>query len=401
MASQTLSHVQYRYREQALIATLQNLIRQPSITPDDAGCSELVAEYLNQMGFTTQIFTLNGVTNLIAQKGHHRPTLAFLGHTDVVPPGNPETWLFPPFSATLNNGFIYGRGSVDMKSGIACMLNALTLYYADPESDHNASIMFLLTSDEEGPADYGTRSIVDYLKQSHIPVDACLVGEPTARRNGGDTVKIGRRGALSGTINIHGVSGHVAYPHQIDNPLHTAAAVIKSLTQLNWDEGSADFPGTSLQVTHIDSGSFTDNISPSDCRIEFNIRYSHLWCEQSLTEFICQAISSVCNQFEIHWQRPCESYFSSPETKTTKLLSIIEQAVIKKTGRYPTLSTSGGTSDGRFMASICNDVYELGVPNQRIHQVDERVAIEELVVMRDIYLETLKGFFNHPATEAF
>lgn len=418
MPTKSSKPTQLTLADQDLIATLQSLIQKPSVTPDDAGCIPYLIERLTRLGFECQSFTLNGVTNLIAVKDasadelsqrtiqsgkvdinheltshkNSKPRLAFIGHTDVVPPGNDADWCYPPFAAHIDGQSIYGRGAVDMKSGIACMLNALE--QLSPSAYSNGSMMLLITSDEEGVAEYGTRSIIEYLKQQDLLPDACLVGEPTARKSCGDTIKIGRRGSISGSIQLSGIAGHVAYPQQIENPIHQMGEVIARLNAIAWDEGSLDFPGTSLQITRIESGEFTDNISPAKCKISFNIRYSHLWCEQSLDALIHQQLIDISKNFEITWERPCTPYFSAPDQCRSQLLPVLEQAIIQSTGRYPVLSTSGGTSDGRFAAQICNDVFELGIPNKTIHQVNERARLDDIFALRDIYLKTLELFFN-------
>ncbi len=377
-----------------LLRSLQELIKKPSITPHDAGCQIWLRQRLEALGFECQSFQMNGVSNLIASIGNGKRTLGFSGHTDVVPEGEQSRWIFPPFSGHLHAGYIYGRGAADMKSGIACMLDAVARYQANGGQFNTGKLYWLITSDEEGEAEYGTRAIMDFLNQQNIQLNACIVGEPTATRFTGDTIKVGRRGALSGTLKLAGKVGHVAYPHHIINPVHNMGEVIHRLNTIEWEQGSDDFPGTHLQITHIDSGHFTDNVSPAFCKIHFNIRYSHSWCEKTLNEKICEQISSVVNDFELSWQRPCVPYLTSIQTEKSSVLSMLERAVFASTKHYPALSTSGGTSDGRFIASPHCEVYELGVPNSTIHQFNERVSINDLIALRDIYLSLIQQFFK-------
>lgn len=380
------------YPNHRVIEHLTSLIQRPSITPKDAGCIDYLAQQLSAAGFTTETFVLNGVTNLIGKIGNGKKTLAFVGHTDVVPPGDESNWQYPPFSAHITEGLIWGRGAVDMKSGLSCMLDATQTLLEQGFRFDEYQFYWLITSDEEGEAEYGTRAIVHYLQQKNIRIDACIVGEPSSSRTCGDTVKVGRRGAISGTITVNGKVGHVAYPQQIVNPIHHMGDIINSLNAIPWDSGSLDFPGTSLQITHISSGDFTDNVSPAECSIHFNIRYSHHWCESSLSQLINQHLACLDLNYKMVFERPCQPYLTPMESPKTNLLNIIESAIIKTTGRYPLLSTSGGTSDGRFVAQLGADVYELGIPNRTIHQVNERAEIEDIVQLRNIYLDVLKHF---------
>ncbi|WP_144392008.1 succinyl-diaminopimelate desuccinylase [Pleionea sediminis] len=377
-----------------LLRFTQELIQKPSVTPNDGGCIPWLIEQLEPMGFQCQLFKLNGITNLIAQIGEGSKSLAFLGHTDVVPEGDSEQWLFPPFSAQFHNNHIYGRGAADMKSGIACMLDATKQYLESGFDFSEGKFYWLITSDEEGEAEYGTRAIIEYLKQESIQLDACLVGEPTAQKQTGDTIKIGRRGAISGSLKLLGKVGHVAYPHHIKNPVHQMGNVIQSLTSIEWDEGSIDFPGTSLQITHIDSGDFTDNVSPKFCEIHFNIRYSHHWCEKTLNDIIENILESQAVSYQLTWERPCAPYMTHHLNYEQSLLPVLEKSVFKSTGHYPKLSTSGGTSDGRFAATLGCEVYELGVCNSTIHQYNECVSVNDLVSLRDIYSSILEQYFN-------
>lgn len=363
------------------------LMSRASITPSDSGCQDWLMEKLSSLGFQCQQFEVNGIKNMVAEIGSGEEVIAFSGHTDVVPPGPLEKWRTHPFEPAIYNDELFGRGAADMKTGLAAMLAAcervLTL------SRHvQKKFMWLITSDEEGEAEFGSKAIKTWLDERGICPNYVLVGEPTAFRHTGDTIKVGRRGAISGRIHVKGTQGHVAYPHHADNAIHVMAKVIEAITTIEWDAGSSDFPGTSLQITHIDSGVFTDNIVPDRCHICFNIRYSHQHSVESLEALIEQHVAAVITRYEIQWERPCEPYFTQNNGKHS-LISAVEQAIVKNTGRFPVLSTAGGTSDGRFFASEETQVVEVGVPNKTIHQVNERIYVSDLVTLEDIYSDLL------------
>ena len=275
-----------------------------------------------------------------------------------------------------------------MKTGLAAMLAATERAIAYLNQGE-ISYWWLITSDEEGEAEYGSKWIASYLKEQQVTLDMCLVGEPTATQHTGDTIKVGRRGSLSGAITIHGKQGHVAYPKSCVNALHIAATVVNTLTRYAFDEGSADFPGTSLQVTHIDSGKFTDNLVPGVARIEFNVRYSWQYNEQTLSDLLTQLVKSVDANATLTWSRPCEPYITTQSKDGACLINLVERAVRNATGRYPVVSTSGGTSDGRFFASEQTQVVEVGVPNDTIHQINEHIHLSDLVTLEDIYTDVL------------
>lgn len=377
-----------------LIESAQQLIQKPSITPDDAGCIPWLIQQLEPLGFHCQQLDVNGVTNLIASIGTGNKTMAFLGHTDVVPAGDLKHWQHPPFAATVEDNFLYGRGAADMKTAIACMLNATKQFLTNGGQFNRGKFYWLITSDEEGEAEYGTKAMIEHLKQKGVTLDVSLVGEPTATVTAGDTIKIGRRGALSGCIKLAGKPGHVAYPDKIRNPINPMAKIIQALNNIEWDSGSADFPGSSLQITHINSGDFSDNVSPSYCEINFNIRYSHRWSEQQLKQKITALVQPEGSEFELQWQRPCPPYWNKQSVNPGSALTLLEQAIFQTTGRYPSLSTSGGTSDGRFAASLGGEVYEIGVCNATIHQVNEKVSVGDLITLRNIYQTILMQYFN-------
>lgn len=365
----------------------QTLIRQPSITPDDMGCQDWLSHKLTELGFRCHRFNVNGVSNLIAQIGQGEKTLAFAGHTDVVPPGPMNKWRVNPFSASIIDGELIGRGAADMKTGLAAML-AATERHIQAGNAINQRFVWLITSDEEGEAEDGSKLIAKWLADNNIQLDYCIVGEPTAQNHTGDVIKVGRRGAISAKLSVHGIQGHVAYPQYADNAIHKMGLIISRLNQIEWDIGSEDFPGTGLQITHINSGQFTDNIVPAHCEAHFNIRYSHNYSQQSLSKLIERTVSSVTRDFKLEWDRPCEPYFTANREQNC-LIHAAEKAIFKNLGKFPRLSTSGGTSDGRFFSSAKTQVVELGVPNQSIHQINERSHIADIVTLEDIYTDLL------------
>ena len=366
------------------------LMARASITPQDAGCQSYLIYKLEKLGFFCEKYTINGVSNLIARWGQGPNHFAFSGHTDVVPPGPLDKWKSPPFSPVISKNKLYGRGAADMKTGIAAMLAATERTIASLDKE-KVSFWWLITSDEEGEAEWGSKWIAEYLASKNVQLDMCLVGEPSASASTGDTIKIGRRGSLSGTIHIAGKQGHVAYPKTAVNAIHKASNVINALTHYPFDEGSDDFPGTSLQITHMDTGSFTDNIVPSAVRIEFNVRYSWQFNQNSLSVLLRSIINSIDTEAEVSFSRPCEAYLSKPNSNAEHcLIACVEKAIKGATGRYPVISTSGGTSDGRFFASEHTQVVEVGVPNTTIHQINEHIHVSDLLTLEDIYTDILK-----------
>lgn len=366
------------------------LMARASITPQDAGCQSYLIYKLEKLGFFCEKYTINGVSNLIARWGQGPNHFAFSGHTDVVPPGPLDKWKSPPFSPVISKNKLYGRGAADMKTGIAAMLAATERTIASLDKE-KVSFWWLITSDEEGEAEWGSKWIAEYLASKNVQLDMCLVGEPSASASTGDTIKIGRRGSLSGTIHIAGKQGHVAYPKTAVNAIHKASNVINALTQYPFDKGSDDFPGTTLQITHMDTGSFTDNIVPSAVRIEFNVRYSWQFNQNSLSVLLRSIINSIDTEAEVSFSRPCEAYLSKPKSNAEHcLIACVEKAIKGATGRYPVISTSGGTSDGRFFASEHTQVVEVGVPNTTIHQINEHIHVSDLLTLEDIYTDILK-----------
>lgn len=363
------------------------LINKHTVTPNDNGCQYYLATYLQALGFTCEHVVIHGVSNLIARWGQGSRHVAFCGHTDVVSPGPLSHWRYPPFEAHIENSQLYGRGAADMKTGLAAMLGACQRVLPGLNQD-DFTFWWLITSDEEGDAQWGSKWIKQVLDERGVHLDMCLIGEPTASSATGDTIKIGRRGALSGTIDVVGKQGHVAYPHSCDNAIHRASRIVQGLLDLGWDGGDLDFPGTSLQITHIDSGTFTDNIAPGKCQIEFNVRFDATYTLTTLKAAVLERVLSADNDATIRWSRPCEAY-QSHAREGDCLIAMAEAAIYRATGRYPLLSTSGGTSDGRFFATEETQVVELGVPNTTIHQINESIHLSDLLTLEDIYADML------------
>ena len=374
--------------EKKAIELTQALVRFPSITPNDAGSFDFLVSRLKQAQFQCYEVMEQGVRNLVAvRRFGPGPTLAFAGHLDVVPTGASQLWLCPPFAGEILGERLYGRGVVDMKGGVACFIAAME---SQIESFDQGALMYLITCDEEGEAEYGTRVLMDYIRQHHpelIP-QYCLVGEPSCKRHLGDTIKIGRRGSLSGRLRVYGQQGHVAYPHLCDNAAHHAVTLAQQLLLLEWDKGSIEMPGTSLQITQLNSGDFCDNVVPGLSEVAFNIRYSAKYTEQTLKKRLLDALHSTGRDFEIQWQRPCEPYFN----EASQFVLVLQQAIDTHLGIRPTLSTDGGTSDGRFIASDDTQVIEFGLKNDTIHQVNESADIVDIGLLAKVYLSVIEGF---------
>lgn len=371
--------------------TLTRLIQAPSVTPCDAGTITFMAQQLSALGFTVEQFEVSGVKNLIAHYHFGKgPALAFSGHVDVVPASD-EGWLVPPFSATVIDGVVYGRGAADMKGAVAAMLSASKALLETKQS-LQGDFYWLLTSDEEGEAEFGSKVIAERLAKRGVELDACLVGEPTSHHQVGDTIKNGRRGAISGRVTVQGKAGHVAYPEQTSNAAHTAGKMVSQLAELPWwkDEVGSQ---TSLQITGVTVPNIIDNLVPAKCEITFNIRYSHAYKSAEVKEYIEATLARFNAPHEITWERPCESFYTGHQEQGC-FLALVEQAVHQSTGQYPALSTAGGTSDGRFFASDKTQVIECGVKNDTIHQVNERVSVADLEAIEAIYTTLLQRFFS-------
>ena len=368
----------------------EQLIARASVTPDDAGCMDLIAEQLRPLGFECE-FIESGpenfrVRNLWAKRpGRSGQTLAFAGHTDVVPTGPLAQWTSDPFTPTHRGGKLYGRGASDMKTSLAAMVVAVQEFLAKtPEPA--LGLAFLLTSDEEGPALDGTVVVCERLKARGQAPQFCIVGEPTSVERTGDMIKNGRRGTMSGKLTVKGVQGHIAYPHLADNPIHRLAPALAELVAIRWDEGNAFFPPTSWQVSNIHAGTGASNVIPGECVVDFNFRF----CTESTPEGLQQRLTAVLDKhdlpYELTWTIGGLPFLTTPDT----LVDAVQRAIADETGLTTELSTTGGTSDGRFIAQICPQVIELGPPNATIHKVDEHVALADIAPLKAIYRRTLE-----------
>ncbi|HEX5764799.1 MAG TPA: succinyl-diaminopimelate desuccinylase, partial [Woeseiaceae bacterium] len=351
--------------DDAALDLLCDLIRRRSITPEDAGCLELIAERLQSAGFTCEFMPFGRVSNLWARRGTGRPLLCFAGHTDVVPPGPMENWTSDPFEPNLRDGRIYGRGAADMKSGLAAMVTA-ALQFVAAHPRHSGSMAFLLTSDEEGRAREGTKKVIEALSARSERIDWCVLGEPSSREHLGDTVRIGRRGSLSAIATVRGIEGHVAYPEQVDNPIRRFAPVLEELHATVWDEGNEFFPPTSFQVISIASDGGAPNVTPAELKARFNFRYSTVWTSETLKEKVEKLFSAHDIDCTLDWHLSGEPFLTSEGPLTEAVV----QAVYEQSGLRPELSTGGGTSDGRFISPAGAAVVELGPVNAFIHKPD-------------------------------
>ena len=370
-----------------MIEFLQKLIKIQSLSPRDEGCFDLIEERLNKLEFNCERINYANVENLYATYGDKGKLFCFLGHTDVVPTGPEEQWTHPPFSAHIDEDLLYGRGTADMKASIAAFLESLEEFFAtSPELNYRIAI--LLTSNEEGDAIDGfIDKIVDDMIEKDEKIDLCLVGEPTSYEKIGDSVRIGRRGSLGGSLKIIGKQGHIAYPENVDNPIFSASDVIVKLKNTAWDNGNAIFQPTSFQISNIHSGTGAKNIVPGDLDMLFNFRYS----TESTKETLIAEFESILNElnieYEIEWKLSGLPYL----TKKDNLKDVVVQSIKNITGYIPDLNAKGGTSDGRFIAKMGTEIVELGPLNETIHQIDEHVKISEIWTLKDIYTDILKG----------
>lgn len=374
---------------QSPLLLAQALIARRSLTPDDAGCQEILISRLKALGFAIEKMRHGDVDNFWATHGSAAPLLVFAGHTDVVPTGPVSAWISDPFVPTVRDGQLFGRGAADMKGSIAAFVVAVEKFLVH-YPDHKGQICFLITSDEEGIAVDGTVKVVAALKARGIRLDYCIVGEPTCVNRLGDTIKNGRRGSLSGTLIVRGIQGHIAYPHLVKNPIHLAAPAIAELAATTWDEGNEYFPPTTWQISNINGGTGATNVVPGSVEILFNFRYATASTEESLKAKTHAILDKHGLSYDLAWSSTGEPYL----TAKGKLVSALSAAVEKITGVVPELSTSGGTSDGRFIASICREVVELGPRNATIHKINESVGVTELEELAEVYFETLATLLN-------
>jgi len=363
----------------------QQLIARQSVSPVDGGCQSLMIERLIALGFAVENLRFGPVDNFWAKRGKGGPVFCFAGHTDVVPSGPLEEWSTDPFQPVIRDGLLYGRGAADMKSGLAAMLTASEEFIAQ-YPDHRGTIAFLITSDEEGPSVDGTRRVVEVLRERHESIDWCLVGEPSSEATLGDTIKIGRRGSLSGRLTVHGVQGHIAYPQFADNPVHAIAPALAELAARTWDRGNEHFQPTSFQVSNISAGTGAPNVIPGELRARFNLRFS---TEQTL-EGLQKQVEEILNRhhvkYSLEWFISGYPFLTTPGT----LSQAASRAVSEQLQITPKFTTGGGTSDGRFIAPMGAQVIELGVINATIHKVNECVRVADVDRLHSIYRRTLE-----------
>lgn len=372
---------------------LQQLIRCPSVTPHEGGALDLIEKILAAHGFICHRLTFSeqgtpDVQNLYARKGTDAPHICFAGHTDVVPVGDLSAWSVDPFAAVIKpDGFIYGRGAADMKGSIAAFI-AATLQFLE-KKPLNGSISFLLTGDEEGPAINGTKKVLEWLEKRGEKIDFCLVGEPTSRETLGDMIKIGRRGSMTGYLTVHGKQGHAAYPHLADNPLPKLVTLLKVMDDLELDQGSVHFQPSNLEIVTIDVGNKADNVIPAQGRATFNIRFNDTYTSETLKKKISAALDSQKIPYEIDFRVSGESFYTPPG----KYSDLLQQAIQQVAGKTAGLSTTGGTSDARFIKKYC-PVAEFGIVGATSHQTDERVKVADVISLTAIYHHVLSTFFS-------
>ena len=372
--------------EAGVLELARQLISRKSVTPDDGGCQQLLAARLAAAGFRCEPMKFGDVTNLWARRGTARPLVCFAGHTDVVPTGPLSEWHSDPFVPTIRDGKLYGRGAADMKSSIAAFVIAAEAFVAE-RPQHSGSIALLLTSDEEGPALDGTLRVVEKLKSRNEMLDYCIVGEPTSVDTLGDTLKNGRRGSLSGKLVVRGIQGHVAYPQLSRNPIHELAPALAELAGTRWDKGNESFPATTWQVSNIHAGTGAANVIPGSVEVDFNFRFSTESSDSSLRQRVQSVLEKHRLDYSIGWTLGAKPFLS----KRGRLAQTMVAVGKKHTGRTAELSTTGGTSDARFIIEICPEVVELGPVNASIHKLNEHIQLSELEKLPGIYLDTLRA----------
>jgi succinyl-diaminopimelate desuccinylase len=368
-----------------VIALAQALIQRESVTPEDAGCQQMMNERLEAIGFNIESLFFTDTLNTWARKGDQSPHFCFAGHTDVVPTGPAKNWQHPPFSGLVENGLLHGRGAADMKGSLAAMIVATERFVAK-YPNHKGSISFLITSDEEGPFINGTTRVIDTLESRGEKIDMCLVGEPSSRDVLGDVVKNGRRGSLTGFLKVKGIQGHVAYPHLAQNPIHLATEALTELSQTQWDKGNDFFPATSFQISNINGGTGAGNVIPGELDVQFNFRFSTEVTHQQLQQRVIDILQKHNLNYELNWIVNGLPFI----TEHGPLVDATVNAIESVTGLATNLETTGGTSDGRFIAQTGAKVIELGPRNATIHKVDECVSTDDLIKLTDIYQQILE-----------
>ena len=367
----------------------KSLISKASVTPDDCGCQAIMIDRLKKIGFEIHPLKFGDVDNFWAVHGNRGPLFAFAGHTDVVPAGDENAWNTKPFEPTIKDGFLYGRGAADMKGGLASMVTATEDFIKD-NPNHNGRIAFLITSDEEGVAVNGTVKVMEYLTENNQKIDYCLLGEPSSTSITGDVIKNGRRGSLNGVMKVHGKQGHVAYPHLAKNPIHLVSPALDDLCNQEWDNGNDYFPATSFQISNMHSGDGVTNVIPGDAQVKFNFRYSTETNKENLQKKVHEILDLHNLDYSIEWSHSGYPFL----TPKGELVSACVEAIKKTKGIETELSTSGGTSDGRFIAQEGTQVVELGPVNATIHQINESVLVQDLDDLSEIYYQVLRNIFS-------
>ena len=365
------------------------LLKKVSLTPEDAGCMDLMADYLQQRGFNIEWMNFGDTKNLWARRGNSAPLFAFAGHTDVVPTGPIDKWDSPPFEPTIKEGLLYARGAADMKGSLAAMLTACDTFI-EQHAAHNGSIAFLITSDEEGPATDGTIKVMQTLDARNEKIDYCIVGEPTSHKTFGDMVRVGRRGSINGYLSIIGKQGHVAYPELVENPIHALAPILSSLTKETWDNGNEFFPPTSFQISNINAGTGVENVVPGTLKLVFNLRFSSELTPAEIKRRVTYIVDQNSDNYELVWKVSGLPFI----TERGELSNAVEQALLDETGSKPILSTAGGTSDGRFIAPSGAQVIELGPINESIHKINECVSVSDLDQLSNTYHKVLENLLT-------
>ncbi|MES2262923.1 MAG: succinyl-diaminopimelate desuccinylase [Pseudomonadota bacterium] len=371
------------------LALTEKLIGLSSVTPEDKGCQDQLIHLLEPLGFECETIQSGDVTNLWARRGTSGPLLVFAGHTDVVPTGPVEQWTSEPFYPTHRDGKLYGRGTADMKTSIAAMVVACEEFIA-AHPDHKGSIAFLITSDEEGPATDGTVVVCRLLKERGVQLDYCIVGEPTSDQTLGDVIKNGRRGSMSGKLTIKGIQGHIAYPQLARNPIHQAAPALAELVAEHWDEGNDYYLPTSWQMSNIHAGTGANNVIPGDVVIDFNFRFSTASTHEDLKARVHAILDKHGLEYDLKWALSGLPFL----TPRGSLSDALCDAIRAETGVEAELSTTGGTSDGRFIAQICPQVIEFGPPNASIHKIDEHIEVRHIDPLKNIYRRTLENLLT-------
>lgn len=369
-----------------VIALAKDFISRKSVTPEDAGCQDVMIERLEKLGFTIETMVFEDTTNLWARRGTEAPLFVFAGHTDVVPSGSVDQWHTPPFEPTIIDGYLHGRGAADMKGSLACMIVAIERFLAQ-HPDHKGSIALLITSDEEGPFINGTTRVIDTLEARNEKIDMCIVGEPSSTHHVGDVVKNGRRGSITGDLLVKGTQGHVAYPHLADNPVHRAMPALAELAATKWDNGNDYFPPTSFQIANVAAGTGASNVIPGEFEVQFNFRFSTELTDEAIKRKVHSVLDAHGLDYDLKWTLSGQPFLTDHGTLLDAVVAAIETVNHKK----PELLTTGGTSDGRFIARTGAQVIELGPVNATIHKVNECVKVADLEKLTDMYQQVLEN----------